>query len=206
MFAQLPVQADAAEPAWSPSDGEQLSFEVLRNGRPFGDHVVTFDREGEGVLVDVDIDLRVRFGPITAFRYEHDIEERWRDGALQSLEANTLKDGERFDLAVTRSGDGLAIEGREFTGVAEDPLIPTTYWNIALIEQSRMLNSETGALLPLDVELVGQEQIVAGGETIGARRYLLRSEIDLELWYDDAGRWVKCAFTTRGSRIEYVLR
>jgi hypothetical protein len=31
------------------------------------------------------------------------------------------------------------------------------------------------------------------------------SDIDVDGWYDDQGRWVKLAFEARGQQIEYVL-
>jgi len=45
----------------------------------------------------------------------------------------------------------------------------------------------------------------ARGE-VSARRFRVKSDIVADFWYDDQNRWVKCAFTTQGSRIEYTLR
>ena len=58
----------------------------------------------------------------------------------------------------------------------------------------------------LDLEnLGGQETIVAAGKEVEATRFLLDSDIDVTLWYDEAGRWLKLAFEARGQDIEYVL-
>ena len=69
-----------------------------------------------------------------------------------------------------------------------------------------MLSTETGELLKIDVEKVGRETVQVGPETLEADRYRLRSRLDVDLWYDDAGRWVKLAFEARGQEIEYRLR
>ena len=51
----------------------------------------------------------------------------------------------------------------------------------------------------------GREAIKVGKKTIEANRYLMDSALDVDLWYDDDGRWVKLAFEARGQQIEYVL-
>jgi hypothetical protein len=53
----------------------------------------------------------------------------------------------------------------------------------------------------------GIEKVKIGASMmINARRFDVDSEIDASFWYDSEGRWVKCAFETQGSKIEYVLR
>ena len=61
-------------------------------------------------------------------------------------------------------------------------------------------------MLPMKVVDRGIEQIKAGGATIDARRFDVTSELSASFWYDAKGRWVKCAFTAEGSKIDYVLR
>ena len=69
-----------------------------------------------------------------------------------------------------------------------------------------MFSTETGEMLPMKVVDRGIEKIKAAGTTIDARRFDVTSELVASFWYDANGRWVKCAFTAEGSKIEYVLR
>ena len=48
--------------------------------------------------------------------------------------------------------------------------------------------------------------INTGGEEIEATHYRLKSDITVDLWYDDQGRWVKLGFEARGQQIDYVLK
>ena len=49
---------------WIATDGAVIDFTVLRKGKPFGSHVLTFDRADDGELtVTTDVDLDVKFGP-----------------------------------------------------------------------------------------------------------------------------------------------
>jgi hypothetical protein len=52
----------------------------------------------------------------------------------------------------------------------------------------------------------GIERVRVGAQMIDARRYDVQSQMAASFWYDAAGRWVKCAFEARGSKVDYVLR
>ena len=67
-----PALASETESSWTPRDGEVLSFDIIRKGKDIGDHTVTFKRDGDILTASNDVDIKVKFGPITAFRYEHD--------------------------------------------------------------------------------------------------------------------------------------
>ena len=64
---------------------------------------------------------------------------------------------------------------------------------------------EDGEIIDVSVSERGRETVMVAGEPVEATRYLMDSDIDVDLWYDDAGRWVKLSFTARGQEIEYVL-
>lgn len=197
-----------AEPnfSWSPDAGDELVFDVYRNGDRFGSHVVRFSSVGDQLTVDTDIELKVKIGPFTAFHYVHDAQEIWNDGELQSIDARTKSDGEWAQVSVRAEGDSLRTKGPEFSGLHPDSLIPSTHWNIAEMRQNVMLSTETGAALPMEVEDLGLETVTVGNRQIKARHYRVTSDLVASFWYDDSGRWVKCAFKARGSDVEYVLR
>ncbi|MEM8920942.1 MAG: DUF6134 family protein [Pseudomonadota bacterium] len=196
----------SADEAWTPADGDSLTFEVLRNGKPFGDHTVTFDHDGDKLTVKTDISLKVKVGPFTPFQYAHGSTETWRDGQLMTLSGRTRKDGDDLMVEAEIVGDALQIDGSAFDGAAPLDLIPSSHWNKRQLNGEEILSTETGELLPVEVEYLGLETIEAANETIEAGKYLLKSDLDVLLWYDADGRWVKCAFEARGQKVEYVLK
>jgi hypothetical protein len=201
-FAALP----AAAQSWQPADGARLEFDVFRDGGAFGTHVVAFDREGGSLTVDTDIQLRVGLGPITLFEYRHDVTERYQDGRLVWVSSRTLNEGKWKTLTAQDVQGGLKVNGSAFRGLLSSPVIPSTHWNQEEMMQAAMFSTETGGMLPIRVKDMGLEQVKVGAATVTARRYFVDSEIDASFWYDAQGRWVKCAFETQGSKIEYVLR
>lgn len=201
-----PTATAEAKFDWQPNAGERLVFDVYRDGKRFGSHVVTFDQRGDQLVVNSDIELKVKFGPITAFHYVHDVQEVWGEGELVSIDARTKRDGKWEEVDVDAVADGLRTTGPEFTGTHAAGLIPSTHWNVSQMLQSKMLSTETGALLPLQVEDRGLETVRTGSGEVEARHYRVSSDIVASFWYDKDGRWVKCAFKARGSDVEYRLR
>lgn len=199
-----PMQA-MAQP-WQPENGDKLAFDVTRDGGALGTHVVSFAREGDTLTVKTAVALKVEFGPITFFDYAHDVTEQYLGNKLTFVGSRTKKDGKWKTLSAEATEGGLDVNGTQFKGLLKGLVIPSTHWNADEMKQQGMFSTETGKMLPMKVVDRGIEKIKAGGTTISARRFDVSSELDASFWYDDKGRWVKCAFEAEGSKIEYVLR
>ena len=195
-----------AAPAWNPSPGDVIAFDVLRQGSSFGRHVVRFSETSDGSLeVEVDVDLKAGLGPITLFRYELDATEIWKDGKLVALEGRVNDDGTRETVRATSKGNSLVVDGDGYNGEVAPDILPASHWNVAQTRAQHLLSSENGELIEVSVQPLGRETIEAGGRSVAANKYLMDSDIDVTIWYDDAGRWLKLAFEARGQSIEYVL-
>ena len=186
---------------------ENLYFDVTINGDPMGYHYVEYSREGDELVVDIDIDLRVKFAFITVFKYIHENQERWQGDTLMSLRSETLDSGDNFFVEAQRTNGILAVEGSRGEFEAEGSVASTTYWNYSsMTGNDRMLNSQKGDLLDYTLTRQGTETIVARGEEIEADKYFLDSKIDTTIWYNtETKEWVKLEFDARGRTIEYTL-
>jgi len=191
---------------WVATDGAVIDFTVLRKGKPFGSHVLTFERDQDGLLqVTTDVDLKVKFGPITAFRYRLDSVEQWIDGQLIALNGKSNNDGRKGEVSAEMQDDSLMVDSTMFDGALPASTIPSSHWNRLQVYQNQMLSTETGEVLDIDVEVIGDDQVQVGDELVDATHYRLKSDLTVDLWYDDQSRWVKLAFEVRGQSIEYVL-
>jgi len=191
---------------WVATNGAVIDFTVLRKGKPFGRHMLTFDRDESGELtVTTDVDLRVKIGPITAFRYRLDSVEKWVNGQLVGLNGTSNSDGRKGRVSAVQENGELAVESTKFDGILPLTTIPSSHWNRMQVYQDRMLSTETGEVLEIDVETIGDDVVMVAGEPVNATHYRLKSDLTVDLWYDAQSRWVKLAFEVRGQDIEYVL-
>lgn len=188
--------------------GDEILFDVHRNGEPAGRHRVRFARDGDTLTVESEFRLRVRFLFLTAYRFDYASTERWRDGRLESLEARIDDNGARSALRADRDGGLLRIGGEAGRYRADDPsLMPTTHWNAAVLGRSSVLNTLTGRINEVTIRAAGRDVVQTERGPVRATRYVYSGDLETEAWYDDAGRWVKLRFAARdGSAITYVCR
>lgn len=181
----------------------KLRFAVFRDGSEIGYHVLSFVQDGERLTVDIDIELRVRFAFITAYRYEHHNREEWQGGALSGFQSRTNDNGTRHTVKAEREGDELIVRGSDGRTAAPGDMLPTTYWHRNFMHRNRWIDTQNGRIVASEVEAVGVEQIEAAGQTVEAERFAIRGDLDVDLWYHDE-RWVKLGFAASdGSRIDY---
>lgn len=204
--AGLTAAAQTSPGRWEPKAGDVISFSVLREGKPFGSHAVSFSTSADGALVArTAVSLKAGLGPVTLFRYQLDATETWLNGQLEKVSGSVNDDGKKRSVTATRRGKTLNVSGSDFKGEAPAGIVPASHWNYAQTKSGRLLSTEDGEIIEVNVVRKGREMIRAGNKTIEANRYLMDSALDVDLWYDDAGRWVKLAFNARGQKIEYVL-
>lgn len=198
--------AETSPKAWQPEAGDTIRFNVLREGKPFGSHAVTFSNAADGSLVaTTKVSLKAGLGPVTVFRYQLDATEKWLNGKLVAVSGKLNDDGKKGTVSATRKGEKLDVDGTKFEGAAPAGAVPASHWNYAQTKATKLISTGNGEIINVKVVPKGRESIKAGNQTIEANRYFLDSDLDVDLWYDDQGRWVKLAFEARGQQIEYVL-
>jgi hypothetical protein len=174
--------AHAAPRSWS--------FRVLLDGREIGRHAFTHEPVPGGARVVSEARFEVRFLFVTAYRYEHRAEERWQGGCLESLEARTDDNGVRRDVRV-RPADCT----RSFA-----------YWDPSILRAERLLNAQTGEVVPVRSTAFGTESIAVRGRETSASRYRLTAPgLAIDLWYAGS-EWVALESSVEGGRrLRYEL-
>lgn len=185
--------------------GDQVRFQVMRNGAPIGHHEVRF-RGGRGeVIADSRFEVEVKLLFFTAYRYEYRSQDVWRDGCMVALRAETNDNGRRSRIEAELEGGALRITSEAGSKRVEPGIFPTTHWNSDVIGANRVLNTITGMVATVDIVAMGEERVGVENRAVMAQRYRYTGEIEADVWYDAEGRWVKMRFNAEdGSTIEYV--
>lgn len=205
------LSVPAAATDYAPQADTVIAFDVIRGDSPMGTHTIRFERAGERLTATTEVDLRVRFGPVTFFRYTHEAREVWDGDRLVSFTSETLKDGNNLEVQAERSGDSLSIDGMTYD---EQPVSLTLPASLALSSHWRgydpsatvIFNTESGQEMEVVIDDLGTETITVRGEAIEAHRLRMAGSLTVDLWYGPDGQWVKCEFEARGETITYVLR
>jgi hypothetical protein len=189
------------------ADVRDWNFRVLLDGREIGTHRFTLTAEGnqrEVITSRAQFKVRVLF--FDAYSYRHEAREVWEDGCLRSLDAATVTNG-RPENVKAEAREGSMVVVREHAS-EEHPgcVMSFAYWNPAILATRRLLNSQTGELLPVSVLSRGAESVRVRGRNVLADRYRIDGpELHIDLWY--AGQdWVALEAPAEGGRqLRYEL-
>lgn len=192
-------------PAALRAESRRHDFEVLRNGSPIGRHVAVVEtRDGETV-VQVAVDLAVTFGPFTLYRYRHRSTERWRDGRLTAIDAETDDDGTRLWLRARAENGRIVLDGPEGRQEGPADTIPSSYWNPGLRTAGAWIETHWGSLVPIKVTREPPVTVRLPDREVRAIPHRITSEkAEVTPLYTEEGEWVGLTFDLWGARFDYV--
>ena len=144
---------------------------------------------------------------VTAYRYRHVNQEVWDGRCLERIETATDSNGKELSVKGVRESTGFIIDAGEDVRELPECVMSFAYWNPAFLEQSRLLNSQDGEFLDVEVSLPVAESLEVRGEQRAAYRYRLAAgELRLDLWYSADREWLGLESEVRGGRkLRYEL-
>lgn len=174
----------------SDTAGRELNFRVLLDRREIGWHRYVLRDAGEATEVESRAEFDVRFLFLNAYRYRHAARERWRGPCLDALESRTETNGDVDEVAATARGDTLVVAGPSGDAHHAGCVMSFAYWDPRILGASKLLNPQTGELLPVSVADRGAEVVDVAGRRVAATRHRLSAPgLQIDLWYAD-GQWI----------------
>ena len=199
------AQTAASSPA-APAAGGEWNFRVLLDGKEVGWHRYVVRGDGASTEVESRAQFDVRFLMLNAYSYRHTARERWRGACLDELESRTETNGRVEEVAAVAYDDAVVVDGPSGDARLPGCVMSFAYWDPRILRATRLLNSQTGELLPVSVSERGTERVSVAGRNVAATRHRLSApNLQIDLWYAD-GRWVALEAPTPGGRtLRYEL-
>ena len=175
----------------------EWQFRVYLDDKAIGYHDFTLSRGDNGLRLQTEARFDVKFLFFTAYTYRHSNTEIWDADGLSSLQSYTDANGEIYELDGRRSGDVFMLSTRRGQEVLPRQLMTFAYWNPGILEQQRLLNSQTG-----EYERI-ESAVAYRGRTIRAQRYdLVLDTVPISVWYAvEDNRWVALESPTESGRV-----
>ena len=92
-------------PALAASETAVNQYDVFRNGKKIGTHVLTFSKDGSQLTVKTQSKMKVKLLFVTAFSYDYKSTEFWQDGELLAVESITENRSGGIITSARRDGD-----------------------------------------------------------------------------------------------------
>lgn len=188
--------------------GKDWTFDVYLDDSKIGFHRFSLEEAQDGELkLEAEAKFDVRFLFFNAFRYRHHIEETWSGNCLVALDATTDSNGESTAVGGALTEAGFLVEKGSQSLELEPCVMTFAYWNRAFLEQSRLLNPQTGEYVDVEVTAIGTDTLEFDGRTVDARGYkVLARNMEVTVWYSATGEWIALESPAKGGRtIRYEL-
>jgi hypothetical protein len=220
--AMIPAAAGATS-----GDGErEWSFRVFLDDREIGYHDFRVTPTPEGRRLDSEARFDVRFLFVNAFKYRHESHETWSGNCLAEIDAQTRANSDRNAVAGKDLGDRFAlrrvtfdrrveesrredrIESAPADTVEADCVSTFAYWDRSFLERERLLNPQTGELVPVEVSRLGTETLTLDGIDTPVERFRIATpDGEIEVCYarvGDGWEWVSLESPIDGRTLRYV--
>jgi len=194
--------------ATGPSSGTEWRFTVHLGEREIGQHRFRIQPNNGALESRSEANLNVKILKVNAFTYVHEATERWNGDCLERIESRTDSNGRPYEVVGRLGTDAFHVRTRTANAELPPCVMSFAYWNPKILQQQRLLNSQTGELVDVRIETKGAEQIQAGGAMRSAQRYaIIGRKLSIDVWYGPDGRWLGLeSITDGGHKLRYVLQ
>ena len=178
-------------------------FDVRIDEKDVGFHDFKLSKDPNGYTMDARVEFRYKVLGVTVFSYEHAVTERYDNKlCLQSISSQTKTNGKQQSLSGSAGPNGFVLATQPTTSIMIDCILTFAYWTPKLLEQSQILNGQTGEIVDIDVAPMPSTNIDV------TKRYALKgNKIDMHLAYDESGNWLTLdSILENGRSLTYRLR
>mgnify|MGYP003686552575 FL=1 len=181
-------------------------FDAILNDKVIGQH--TFVYEDGNTVSDANFKFEYF---LMDFIYQHKSTETWEDNCLKTISSKTDDDGDLYEVSGHIEANQFLVTTNNET--TELPLCVMTfaYGNPTILEQKKLMNSQNGEYLDVDIQFLREEKHMVKGEEILSSLWQIEAKDDDEdlfvhLWYDENMNWVGLKSQTPIGDMQYNLK
>ncbi len=195
LIMPLPASADSGQ-------GREWSFRVLLDGKPVGSQRFMLSNEDGLTRLETVADFKVKFLFATVYRYLHRNEETWDGSCLAEIRSTTDANGKPYSVTGQQREGFFEVVGDDSTEKLPACVSTFAYWNPEFLQHSRLLNTQNGEYLEVEVSEARPDFRIVRGSRVPALQYELKAgDLDLTLWYSTENEWLALESKTRGDRV-----
>ena len=199
-----------------PKDGE-AKFDIIRKNKVIGSHEIKFTEKNDGLLVKTNINIKVKLLFVTAYKFTHQSTETWSEGNFIKIDAHTDFEDEREYFIKGRDDDNLFLaSGMDGKLELDKNILPSNFWNIDVLKQKEIFDTQKGIARIIEVEDLGYEKIEINGDKINCHKFKLNASSnpkdkgpfpEYTLWYNKKNELMKFKFENwKDKKIVTIIR
>jgi len=204
VFAENSDELQAVSPA---SQMNAWRFRVWLDDKEIGYHNFYLVESGDISQLHSEAEFEYKLLFVKLYDYEHENRETWKGDCLQSIESSTDANGKPYTVSGHLRTGEFELAGNEGTETLPECVMSFAYWNPAFLKQERLINTQDGEYLDVEVSQPVLEQREVRGEMQPSWRYSLEAgPLKLDLWYSTNDEWLALESEAQGGRtLRYEL-
>ncbi|MDB2703716.1 DUF6134 family protein [Methylophilaceae bacterium] len=185
---------------------EEWNFDAVLNDKVIGQH--TFIYENEKTISNANFKFEYLF---MDFIYQHKSTETWQEDCLKTISSKTDDDGDLYEVSGHIGTDRFLVTTNNKTTELPSCVMTFAYGNPKILDQKKLMNSQNGEYLDVDIQFLRQEKHMVKGKDILTDLWQIEAkgaEEDLlvHLWYDEKMNWVGLKSPTPIGDMQYKLK
>ena len=185
---------------------EEWNFDAVLNDKVIGQH--TFIYEDEKTISNANFKFEYLF---MDFIYQHKSTETWQEDCLKTISSKTDDDGDLYEVSGHIGTDRFLVTTNNKTSELPSCVMTFAYGNPKILEQKKLMNSQSGEYLDVDIQFIREENHIVKGEDILTDLWQIEANIDdgdllIHLWYDKNMNWVSLKSQTPIGDMLYKLK
>ena len=199
-------------------DNKKAVFDVIRKNKIIGEHEILFSENNGNLIIETNIDIEVKILFIKAYEFFHKSKEVWKDGSFIKIDGySDFEDEREYFIKAEIKDDLLFASGMDGELKLNKYLIPSNFWNIDVMYQDEIFDTQKGIVRKLDVKKAGKESITINNKKIICTKFILNAtrhpkDKDLfpeyTLWYSEDKELMRFNFvgTIKGKMVELIRK
>ena len=199
-----------------PKDGE-AKFDIIRKNKVIGSHEIKFTEKNDGLLVETNINIKVKVLFVTAYEFNHQSTETWKNGNFTKIVAHSdFEDEREYFITGQDNSDSFLASGMDGKLVLDKNILPSNFWNIDVLKQKEIFDTQKGIARIIEVEDLGYEKIEINGDKINCNKFKLNASSnpkdkgpfpEYTLWYNKKNELMKFKFKNwKDKKIVTIIR
>ena len=187
-----------------PKNGK-IVFNIERKDKVIGKHTFLFDKKNGIVTVNIDVNIQIKLGFLTIYKYIHKNKETWKGSELYNISTNsTTNSRKKYFVEGKQNNNKFEFTGIEGKKTIDKNIIPISYWNVSLIKRKEFLDSQKGIIRKLKVKYLKNSSLNFNDKKISTDKYqlqiLTKHPSDekpfpiVYVWYTKAGELMRLEF------------
>jgi hypothetical protein len=187
--------------------GNAWQFRVYLDDREIGYHHFYLAENGDVKQLRSVASFEYKLLFVKLFHYEHKNLETWSGDCLQSIDSQTDANGKPFSVDGRRSDGQFLVNATAGDATLPECVMTFAYWNPAFLDQQRLLNTQDGEFLDVEISNPVFEELEVQGQARPSYRYRLAAgALNLDLWYSTENEWLALESEVQGGRkLRYEL-